>query len=91
MIVLLIAPQFVWSPQLLLLLVFWSYQMSLGKGSTAKKRFLSGIAQITSPLGPQFRQHGPLFWTSKFKMWKSIKDLEYPLEVPEPRVRRRPF
>ena len=37
----------------------------LGKTSTAKKRFLSGIARITNPPPsprPQFRQVGPLFY-----------------------------
>ena len=47
----------------------------LGKGSTEKKRFLSGIAQITyPPPWPQFGQLGPLFSEVE------IQDLKVSLE-----------
>ena len=44
-----------------------------GKGSIEKKRFLSGIAQITYP--PPDPNSGNLvlfFRNSKFKIWKSV-------------------
>ena len=40
----------------------------LGKASIKKKRFLSGIAQISYPPWPQFGQLGPFFFDIKIQL-----------------------
>ena len=57
--------------------VKWTVQKvsRLGKGSTEKKRFLSGIARITylnPPHDPNSGNLVLLFRKSKFKIWKSV-------------------
>ena len=52
----------------------------LGKGSIEKKRFLLGIARITWTPSPHDPNSGNLvlfFRKSKFKIWKSVLNLEY--------------
>ena len=46
---------------------------SLREGLNGKKTFSFGHCQNhLTPPRPQFGQLGPFFWTSKFKIWKSV-------------------